>query len=97
MDGSGRKLRDEDLEEDMFQWIMQKRPNNFRVTQVDIKRKAVALAYEKSHINFSGSDGWCDRFIKRCDLSSRARFNDAQRLPKDLVPKIGSFFTFLRN
>ena len=69
---------------------MQKRPNNFRVTQVDIKRKAVALAYEKGHINFSGSDGWCDRFVKRHDISSRARTNVSQRLSKDLVPKIVS-------
>ena len=47
LDGDGKKIKDKDLEEILFEWINLQRSNNLRVSQKLIQRKARIYAEEK--------------------------------------------------
>ena len=54
-----------------------------------------ALSVKPVPPGFQASKGWVAGFMKRHDLSLRAKTSFAQRLPKDLEEKIESFHKFV--
>lgn len=66
LNGGGRKLMDESMEEALFQWIVCMSSQNFRVSREMIKRKAKELSKVP---NFKASQGWLQRFMKRKGVS----------------------------
>ena len=96
IEGGGQKPLSVDMEEEIFTWILYRRFNNWVVTWDSIKNQALIVALSMNLNDFKASQGWCQRFLRRYDLSYRAKTHVSQRLPKDLYPKLASFFTFFR-
>ena len=96
--GAGRKISNEQLEERLYQWIVDRRNESKHVS-----RKMIMIEAKKLHEtngngqSFSASAGWCDLFMKRFSLSTRQKTHQSQRLPQHLIPKVISFFQYLRH
>lgn len=66
--GAGRKPLDQEMEEELLQWIIQQRDRSIRVSRKMIIQKAKDMT---SHSDLRASRGWLDRFLKRKHLSLR--------------------------
>ena len=95
--GGGRKVNNESLEEALFKWIVDRRDNFKHVSRKSIMAQAKIMSVDFDNgKSFSASMGWCDNFLKRYNLATRQKTHQSQRPPKELVPKVVSFFQFLR-
>ena len=61
------------------------------VMTVDIRTEAFRITARLSIIDFKGSDDWIKKFMKRINLSIRARTSVEQPLPHDHQEKIKQF------
>ena len=93
LEGAGRKPFDRDMEEELFQWIMDLRSQNHRVSRRMIMDYARTLA---SAEEFRASRGWLEKFMERKGLSLRRRTTVCQRKPADHIPKIVNFVMKVR-
>ena len=66
LDGSGRKVKNKELEEKLFAWVMAQRAGEIHVTQKNICEMARQLS---NNPEFTASNGWCQNFIRRYGLS----------------------------
>ena len=66
------------------------------MTQKFIMQSALEMSQSDKFKSFNASRGWCEGFLKRYGLSLRRKTHQSQKLPSDLVPKLISFFAFLR-
>lgn len=95
--GGGQKVGNKELEDDLYQWILERRNDSKHVSRKTIQKKAQELAQEMGWGKpFSASNGWCNNFMKRYNLSVRQKTHQSQRLPDELVPKVVNFFWYLR-
>ena len=91
--GGGRKAQDEDMEDELFDWISGLRSRNLRVSYRMIREKAKEL----SNIDgFSASKGWLQRFIKRKGLTLRRKTTVCQSTPANYIPKLIDFIGNVR-
>ena len=71
LDGAGKKLMDEQLEEDLLKWILERRSNMLRVSRKLIMFKAKLMFDEMcgedstEKDSFVASRGWLQKFMKR--------------------------------
>ena len=93
LDGAGRKPRDPEMEEELFQWIVERRSRHLRVSRRMIRLQARTLSPDDE---FKASRGWLQRFMKRHDLSLRRKTTVSQSVPSDVIPKLVSFILHLR-
>ena len=75
LEGGGRNWNDEELEDDLVHWIYEKR-NMLHVSRNMIMWKAKSIFDEKNddpvtRDSFVGSQGWCQKFMRRYALSFR--------------------------
>lgn len=63
--GGGQKARNEDLEKELYDWMVLRQSSNLKVTWKIIQEKARELSKDPT---FAASDGWCTRFLKRYSL-----------------------------
>lgn len=90
----------DDMEMALNAWVCDNRQNGYIVTRNAIRIKAKILAKERKFQvpdTFKASAGWCNRFMRRNNLSIRQRTHIAQKLPKDLEIKVTSFQKFVLN
>ena len=79
VEGRGRKLTDNELEDEVLNWIHRLRENMLCVSRKCIMFKAKAIFHEKCgddealKESFVASDGWLVKFMKRNHLSLRRR------------------------
>ena len=77
LDGAGKKLMDEQLEEDLLKWILERRSNMLRVSRKLIMFKAKLMFDEMcgedstKKDSFVASRGWLQKFMKKNYLSCR--------------------------
>ena len=77
LDGGGRKLTNEQLEDEIFKWILKRRENMLRVSRKLIMIKAKSrfdeMCGEDSTLKdtFVASRGWLQKFMRRNSLSCR--------------------------
>ena len=92
----GKKAAWLELEIDLLAWITEKRNNGIAILPSLVRLKALDLAKdEKYNIpegHFKAGNHWCQRFMKRNNLSLRQKTTLAQRLPDDYEEKIVTFF-----
>lgn len=98
--GAGRPFKCENLEEELSEWICDRRARSLRVSRKMIQWKAKEFfqktpASEKRDLNFSASDGLLHGFIKRNHLSLRRRTSVAQKLPHDVKEKIVRYLLYV--
>ena len=91
----GKKAPWPELEIDLLAWITEKRNNDLAILPSIVRLKALDLAKdEKYNIpegHFKAVNHWCQRFMKRNNLSLRQKTTLAQRLPDDYEEKIVRF------
>lgn len=88
------------LEEKLAEWIIESRQSGLIVTRTKIRIRALNMSKDSAFqslkpVDFVASSGWCNRFMNRHALCLRTRTKLAQKLPKDLEEKIGSFQKFV--
>ena len=94
LSGAGRKPKDVEMEEELFQWIVELRSRHLRVSRSMIRLQAKKLS---SDDEFKASRGWLQRFMNRHDLSLRRKTTVSQSVPSDVIPKLVSFILHLRS
>ena len=94
LNGAGRKPKDPEMEEELFQWILELRSRHLRVSRRMIRLQARSLSPDDE---FKASRGWLYRFMKRHDLSLRRKTTVSQSVPSDVIPKLVSFILHLRS
>ena len=101
LDGAGRSLMDEQLEQTWVEWVLERRSNLLRISQKMIMVKAKSLFDEKhsdptEEDSFLASTGWINRFLTRNGLSLRRRTTAAQKDPAHVVDKIALYILNVR-
>ena len=89
LNGGGRNVQDEDMEEAVFNWIMNLRSCNLSVSRRMIREQAKAHGPQ----GFAASRGWLQLFMK---LSLRRKTTVCQSAPADSIPKLISYIGHLR-
>ena len=85
LDGGGKKSMYTDLEEKVFQWVLECRKNGVKITRRLIRAKALEMSQiEQIDQKFSASEGWCHNFIKRYNLSTTDQVPLGPKGPKIL-------------
>ena len=93
LDGGGRKALDEDMEEDLFSWIVELRGRNLRVSRKMIRAEALSRS---ANADFRASRGWLEHFMKQTGLSLRRKTTVCQSTPADSITKLVSFIIHVR-
>lgn len=87
-----------EMEEEIKQWVDEKRQNGYGVSRLAIRLYTLRLAksgkYEGT-IDFKASQGRSTRFLARHGLALRQRTKIAQKLPKDYEKKIVDFQQYI--
>lgn len=95
LSGGERKLRDADIDRDIFEWCSEKRSQRIRVTG-----KAVFLEAQRRFLaggitSFKASRGWLEKWKARHSVSTREKTTVAQKMPPQMEEKILSFHRFV--
>ena len=94
LDGAGRKPNDVEMEEELFEWIVELRSRHLRVSRRMIQLQAKTLSSDE---NFKASRGWLDRFMKRHSLALRRKTTISQAVPSDVIPKLVNYILHIRS
>ena len=94
LSGGGRKIKHEDEDRKLAEWIIQERSYRRRVRRRDIMEKGKELFRDE---DFKCSRGWLEKFMKRWDFSLRRRTTTAQQLPRAVCDKVSSFVNYCRD
>uniref|UniRef100_A0A1X7TX84 HTH CENPB-type domain-containing protein n=1 Tax=Amphimedon queenslandica TaxID=400682 RepID=A0A1X7TX84_AMPQE len=89
--GAGRRPNDEDMEDQLFQWICDMREKNLQMSCRLIKQKLKALGKD----DFKASTGWLTLFMKLKSLSLRRKTTVSQSTPVNVIPNL--FFQYFCN
>lgn len=91
----GRETFHPQMEEQLNAWIQDVRQQGIGVSTTEVKIKAKIIAKQMKIATFKASQGWCNRFFRRHNLSMRRRTHIAQRLPEDYEDKVTDFQRFV--
>ncbi|KAG8231968.1 hypothetical protein J437_LFUL008889, partial [Ladona fulva] len=86
-----------ELENAIKMWVIDKRNSGISVSTKMIINEAKEFAEKQGNQNFSRSEGWCYRFMKRHGLSMCTKITIAQEMPADYEEKILVFHRFVIN
>ena len=97
--GGGRSPASEEIEKELIEWIRSLREKRLRVSRKMIQEKARELHKScrpnDDDSNFSASDGWLFRFMRRHSFSLRKRTTISQKLPADIKQKVVDFLIYV--
>ncbi|KAJ0063420.1 hypothetical protein NL108_002759 [Boleophthalmus pectinirostris] len=91
----GHKSRWPELENVLEDWVNTQRAGGQGVSTVQIRLKAKTIAREMNFEDFKAGPSWCFRFMRRKNLSIRARTTLCQQLPADYQEKVENFHKFV--
>ena len=94
MYGAGRKARDPEMEEELFEWICELCSCHLRVSRRMICHQAKAVSMDA---DFKASIGWLRRFMNQKGLSLRRRTTVCQTTPSDCIPKLVKYIIHIRS
>ena len=98
--GGGRKVLDVQLENQLVEWIYDRRSKGLRVSRKQIMMKGKYLyedgCEESERSLFVASNGWLCNFMSRNGLSLRRKTTTAQQDPDRLIDKIISYILHVR-
>ena len=93
---SGRKLSYPiEKEEQLVAWVLEQRDLHLAVTIQHIIDQTI-LTIQPSTPSFQGTRGWVQKFMRRNNLSLRAKTSIAQKLPAALEEKMVTFLRSVR-
>uniref|UniRef100_A0A8R1DUD4 HTH CENPB-type domain-containing protein n=1 Tax=Caenorhabditis japonica TaxID=281687 RepID=A0A8R1DUD4_CAEJA len=79
--GAGRQLSNPNFDKELLDWIQEQKSLNLKVSRKIIQDQARLM---NSNIDFVGSNGWLESFLKRHNLSARREYKKGQ---KETSPK----------
>ena len=92
LDGAGEKPLTPEMEDVLLEWIHSRRLKGLRVSKKLIMRKALHLSKEQQNMDdFTASNGWIQKFMRRHGLSLRRKTTVAQKDPEQLVDKLVAY------
>lgn len=95
--GGGRKLSyPTQIEEELVKWVLEQRDLHLSVSVGNIIDRAV-LTIQPVCPSFKGSRGWVQKFMRRNNLTIRAKTSIAQKLPAALEEKMANFIQSVQN
>ena len=95
--GSGRKLSyPMEKEEELVAWVLEQRDLHLAVSIQHVIDQA-RLTIQPSTPSFQGTRGWVQKFMRRNNLSLRAKTSIAQKLPAALEEKMATFIRSVRD
>ena len=87
LEGGGRKPFDVGLEDELLEWVHERRSSGLRVSRKMISPKARAIHEQckaaQLSPSFIASNGWGQKFMARNGLSVRRRTTESQKTWKD--------------
>lgn len=83
-----------ELDEDIHAWVLQRRDRNLAVSTHDIQMYAKEVIQPHSP-QFKASYGWVQKFMKRNNLTLRAKTSQSQKLPGSYETDVTSFREFI--
>lgn len=90
----GNKAKWPQLEDKLGQWVNEHTAAGGSVSTNSIRLMATAIARDMQIEDFRGGPSWCFRFMKRRNLSIRARSTNPQQLADDYEEKLDILRTF---
>lgn len=93
--GAGRKVKNEHLDKDIFEWFCERRTSGIRITGKQLILEAQRRFIASGDLTFKGSRGWLQKWMKRHSVSMREKTTVAQRMPEHVEEKIVSFHKFV--
>ena len=94
--GRGRKAAYPELEQQLLDFIHERRKSGCAISTIELRLHAGNLAKEYNPLtNFKASSKWCFNFMKRHDISIRRRTSISQKLPDDHEQKLIEFQRFV--
>ena len=102
IEGGGCKIKNADLEEDLLDWIHERRANSLRVSRKLTMRKAKYMHDETAGDDpvaknrFHARRGWLEKFMKRNCLSLRRRTTTIQKDPAHIVDRLVQYVLHVR-
>jgi len=98
LSGAGRRVLSAKLDSDVYNWVVDQRMKQNRVSYKSIQRKAreifPSLDIDK---DFKASRDWVRKFMKRHRLSLRRKTSVAQKDPNMLFEKLADFIQYSSN
>ena len=101
LQGAGRRPFDVILEDELLDWVHERRSSGHRVSRKMMAQKARAIherKYKTTEVlpSFSSSNGWLQKFMTRQGLSVRHRTTESQKDSDRLIDKLISYISQLR-
>ena len=101
LEGGGRKPFDVGLEDELLEWVHERRSSGLRVSRAMISHKARAIHEQKCKAgqvspSFIASNGWVQKFMARNGLSVRRRTTESQKDPDRLIDKLIAYILQVR-
>ena len=99
IEGAGRKLLSDKLNESVFEWIYERCSKGLQVSRKFIIKKAIVIhddivKEDKSNEEFKASTGWLRGFMKRYSLSLWQKTSVVQKDPDQIIDKLVYIFCF---
>ena len=95
----GTEILNDEIEEGVLDYLVDKRSRGIPVSNIDLKQKALDIAkgidIEKVR-NFKASDGWLRRWKRRNRVAILRGTSEAQKIPEDYSEQIKSFVDVIR-
>lgn len=101
LDGGGRNLTSEKIEQNLLEWIFDRRSKGLRVSRKIIMAKAAKFQEEKEKedpniAKLTFSQGWLEKFMNRNGLSMRRRTTESQKSPDQLIDRLCAYILKIR-
>ena len=101
LDRGGRKPFDVSLEDELLEWIHERRSSGLRVSRAMISHKARAIHEQKCKArqvspSFIASNGWLQKCMARNGLSVRRRTTESKKGPDRLIDKLIAYILQVR-
>lgn len=97
LQGAGRPLHSDELEERLRTWILNQRQQRIRVSRRNVQKMAQKMNIEMSlSRDFKASNGWVDKFLSRNHFVIRSKTSVCQKTPADHLQKLVSFVRYVR-
>ena len=97
LDGAGEKPLAPEMEDVLLEWIHSRQLKGLPVSRKLIMRKDQHLSKEQQNMeDFTASNGWIQKFMRRHGLSLRRKTTVAQKDPEQLVDKLVAYMYVLQ-
>ena len=93
LEGGGRKVMNEELEENLLTWMLEHRSKMLHASRkmITVKAKSIFKSLNEDPAvrdSFLASKGWLYNFMNRNGLSYRRRTPTAQKVPSHMIDKL---------